>query len=66
MTGPKPTNTNTASLYHLYTEWDITSTTRDANGRLTQIVITDGVHTKTIDITRDGDGRITATDETVA
>lgn len=39
--------------------------TRDANGRVTQIVITDGVRTKTMAITRDVNGRITAINETV-
>lgn len=39
--------------------------TRDANGYITQIVITDGVMTKTIDVTRDANDRITALDETV-
>lgn len=53
-------------LSSLKIAWDITSTTRDANGRLTQIVMTDGTTTKTIDITRDANGRIDTTDETVS
>lgn len=39
--------------------------TRDANGRLTQVVITSGLRTKTVDIARDADGRWNAINETV-
>lgn len=40
--------------------------TRDVNGRLTQIIITDGSRTKTIDINRDVNGRISFIDESVS
>lgn len=49
----------------IQSEYDYDPITRDADGRITQIVVTDGVMTKTYDITRDADGRITAIDQTV-
>lgn len=49
----------------IQSEYDRTCT-RDANGRLIQVVITSGPRTKTIDITRDPvTGRWTAINETV-
>lgn len=48
----------------IQSEYDRTCT-RDASGRITQIVITDGVRTKTMNVARNGAGRITAIDETV-
>lgn len=39
---------------------------RDANGRISQIVVTDGVTTKTIDITRNADGRLETKTETIS
>ncbi|GAI20583.1 unnamed protein product [marine sediment metagenome] len=49
----------------LCTEYDYAPIGRDVNGRITQIVVTDGVFTKTIDVARDVNGRITAIDQTV-
>lgn len=40
--------------------WDVTSIVRDVNTRITQINISSGSIAKTIDITRDGTGTITA------
>lgn len=38
--------------------YQFTPITRDGNGRITQIILTDGVFVKTIDVPRDADGRI--------
>jgi len=44
---------------------DVPSITR-VDERITQIVMTDGSETLTIDITRDGSGRITAINRTIS
>ena len=49
-----------------FQDFDITSISRNAGEYITQIVMTDGTQTKTIDITRDGNNYITAIANTIS